>query len=237
MTASNGTKSEKRPVIIKKYANRRLYNTSTSSYVTLDHLCQMVKEDVEFVVYDAKSGDDITRQVLTQIIVEEESKGENLLPISFLRQLISFYGHGMGWMLPGYLEQMMKSFSGNREAMTKAMQDTMGGNFPFRGLEEMSKQNMAMFEQAMRMFSPFPEEQPPPVQPSSAPEVKEPPAPDQLDSLREQVELLRRQLGGGVDRRAGLRHHREDRSLLCVENGHILEARSVGYGQHRSQCG
>jgi polyhydroxyalkanoate synthesis repressor PhaR len=108
-------------VVIKKYANRRLYNTATSSYVTLDHLCQMVKEDVEFVVYDAKSGEDITRQVLTQIIVEEESKGENLLPISFLRQLISFYGHGMGWMLPSYLEQMMQSFTGNQEALAKAM--------------------------------------------------------------------------------------------------------------------
>ena len=163
----------------------------------------MVKEDVEFVVYDAKSGDDITRQELTQIIVEEESKGENLLPISFLRQLISFYGHGMGWMLPGYLEQMMKSFSGNQEAMAKAMQDAMGGHFPFRGLEEMGKQNMAMFEQAMRMFSPFPDDQPPPSPRSSAPEAKEPPAPDQLDSLREQVELLRRQLDKLSDDKKG----------------------------------
>jgi len=194
VTARNGTKDEKTPVTIKKYANRRLYNTATSSYVTLDHLCQMVKDDIEFVVYDAKSGDDITRQVLTQIIVEEEAKGENLLPISFLRQLISFYGHGMGWMLPGYLEQMMKSFSGNQEAMAKAMQDAMGGHFPFRGLEEMGKQNMAMFEQAMRMFSPFPDEQKPSARQASAPEATEPPAPDQLDSLREQVELLRRQL-------------------------------------------
>jgi polyhydroxyalkanoate synthesis repressor PhaR len=198
VTERTGKKDEEAAVVIKKYANRRLYNTATSSYVTLEHLCQMVKEDVDFVVYDAKSGDDITRQVLTQIIVEEEAKGENLLPISFLRQLISFYGHGMGWMLPGYLEQMMKSFSGNQEAMAKAMQDAMGGHFPFRGLEEMGKQNMAMFEQAMRMFSPFAEEQKPSAQSSREsappPEAREAPAPDQLDSLREQVELLRRQL-------------------------------------------
>ena len=92
------------PIVIKKYANRRLYNTATSCYVTLDHLCQMVKDDLDFVVYDAKTGDDITRPVLTQIIVEEESKGQNLLPISFLRQLIAFYGDNMQWMVPKYLE-------------------------------------------------------------------------------------------------------------------------------------
>ena len=100
------------PVTIKKYANRRLYNTATSSYVTLDHLCQMVKDGVEFVVVDAKSGEDITRSVLTQIIVEEEGKGDNLLPISFLRQIISFYGDNMQRMiLPSYLEHSMKMFS------------------------------------------------------------------------------------------------------------------------------
>ncbi|MFD1380706.1 polyhydroxyalkanoate synthesis repressor PhaR [Fodinicurvata halophila] len=118
------------PITIKKYANRRLYNTATSSYVTLDHLCQMVKDDVDFVVYDAKSGEDITRSVLTQIIVEEEAKGENLLPISFLRQLISFYGHGMRWMLPSYLEQTMEAFTANQEAIARNMQETMGVSFP-----------------------------------------------------------------------------------------------------------
>ncbi|MGD1877813.1 MAG: polyhydroxyalkanoate synthesis repressor PhaR [Kiloniellaceae bacterium] len=143
------------PVIIKKYANRRLYNTATSSYVTLDHLCQMVQEDVDFVVYDAKSGDDITRSVLTQIIVEEESKGQNLLPINFLRQLISFYGDSMQWMVPSYLEHMMEAFSQNQDRMRQSMQETFGGMFPFGNLEEVGKQNMALFESALRMFSPF----------------------------------------------------------------------------------
>lgn len=194
MTGNNGTNDENSPVIIKKYANRRLYNTATSSYVTLDHLCQMVKDDVEFVVYDAKSGEDITRQVLTQIIVEEETKGESLLPISFLRQLISFYGRGMDWMLPGYLEQMMKTFASNQEAMAKAMKDSMGGSFPFRGLEEVSKQNMAMFERAMRMFSPFPDDRNTPQADATAAQAKESSSAEQLENLREQVELLRRQL-------------------------------------------
>lgn len=143
------------PVTIKKYANRRLYNTATSSYVTLDHLCQMVKDGTDFVVYDAKTGDDITRSVLTQIIVEEESKGQNLLPIPFLRQLISFYGDNMQWLVPRYLEHSMKSFTGNQDKMREYFQNTFGSMFPFGGFEEMSKQNIAMFERAMRMFSPF----------------------------------------------------------------------------------
>src|SRR5271155_6171372 len=102
--------AEAAPVTIKKYANRRLYNTATSSYVTLEHLCQMVKDSVDFVVFDAKTGEDITRQVLTQIIVEEEGKGQNLLPISFMRKLIAFYGDSMQWLVPSYLESSMRSF-------------------------------------------------------------------------------------------------------------------------------
>jgi polyhydroxyalkanoate synthesis repressor PhaR len=143
------------PITIKKYANRRLYNTATSSYVTLDHLCQMVKDGMDFVVYDAKTGEDITRSVLTQIIVEEESKGQNLLPISFLRQLISFYGDNMQWVVPRYLEFSMQSFARNQEQMRDYFQNTIGGMFPFGTFEEMGKQNLAMFERAMRMFSPF----------------------------------------------------------------------------------
>src|ERR1700676_3722598 len=112
------------PVVIKKYANRRLYNTSTSSYVTLDDLCQMVKGGREFLVYDAKSGDDITRAVLTQIIVEEEQKGQNLLPISFLRQLIGLYGDNMQWLVPRYLEHAMTTFAHNQDQMRKSLQDT-----------------------------------------------------------------------------------------------------------------
>ena len=143
------------PITIKKYANRRLYNTATSSYVTLDHLCQMVQEGVDFVVYDAKSGDDITRTVLTQIIVEEEAKGQNLLPIKFLRQLIGLYGDSMQWMVPEYLDQMMEAFGANQERMRQSMQETFGGMFPFGNLDDMSRQNMALFENAMKMFTPL----------------------------------------------------------------------------------
>ena len=122
---------ENSPIIIKKYANRRLYNTATSSYVTLDHLCLMVQDGVEFVVYDAKSGEDITRSVLTQIIVEEEGKGQNLLPIKFLRQIIGLYGNSMQWMVPSYLDHMMEAFADNQERMRQSMQETFGGIFPF----------------------------------------------------------------------------------------------------------
>ena len=143
------------PITIKKYANRRLYNTATSSYVTLDHLCQMVKDGVDFVVYDAKTGDDITRAVLTQIIVEEESKGQNLLPITFLRQLISLYGDNLQFIVPRYLEHMMQTFATNQDHMRQTMKDTFGGMFPFNNIEQMSKQNMALFESAMKMFAPL----------------------------------------------------------------------------------
>lgn len=144
------------PITIKKYANRRLYNTATSSYVTLDHLCQMVKDNEDFVVYDAKTGDDITRSVLTQIIVEEEGKGgQNLLPIPFLRQLISFYGDSLGGLVPRYLEYSMQAFLRNEEQMRQYMQHALDGLFPFNPLEEINKQNVALFESAIKMFSPF----------------------------------------------------------------------------------
>jgi polyhydroxyalkanoate synthesis repressor PhaR len=148
--------AEAQPVVIKKYANRRLYNTATSSYVTLDDLSRMVKQGHEFVVYDAKSGEEITRAVLTQIIVEEEQKGQNLLPISFLRQLISLYGDSMQWLVPRYLDHAMSTFARNQEQMRKSLQDAFGGLFPFGPLEEMGKQNLALFEKTMKMFSPFP---------------------------------------------------------------------------------
>ena len=158
MTDTQGAPS-KPPVTIKKYANRRLYNTATSSYVTLDHLCQMVKDGVEFLVFDAKTGEDITRSVLTQIIVEEESKGgQNMLPVSFLRQLIGFYGDSLQSLVPRYLEFSMKSFARNQEQMRNylsSMHDTFGGLFPFGPFEEMGKHNMQMFEQAMNLFTPF----------------------------------------------------------------------------------
>ena len=149
------TTAQATPITIKKYANRRLYNTATSSYVTLDNLCQMVKEGTDFVVYDAKTGEDITRAVLTQIIVEEEGKGQNLLPISFLRQLIAFYGDSMQWLVPSYLESSMRSFAHNQEQMRRYLQETFGGMFPFGQFEQMGKQNMAMIERAMKMVFPF----------------------------------------------------------------------------------
>jgi polyhydroxyalkanoate synthesis repressor PhaR len=147
----------KQTITIKKYANRRLYNTATSSYVTLDDLSTMVKQGIEFNVYDAKTSEDITRSVLTQIIVEEEGKaGQNLLPVSFMRQLIGFYGNNMQWLVPKYLEHSMQTLAKNQEQIRSYFQTAFGGMFPFGStLEEMGKQNIAMFERAMRMFSPF----------------------------------------------------------------------------------
>ena len=187
--------SEKAPIVIKKYANRRLYNTATSSYVTLDYLCQMVKDGADFVVYDAKSGEDITRSVLTQIIVEEESKGQNLLPINFLRQLISFYGDNLQFLLPRYLEQSMEAFAHNQEQMRNYLKDSFGGMFPFGRFEELGKQNIAFLEQAMRMWNPF---KPPGGQPAAGDKPAEPArsaADNQnLDNLKAQMDAIQRQV-------------------------------------------
>lgn len=139
------------PVVVKKYANRRLYNTESSSYVTLEDLAQMVRQGRDFVVYDAKSGDDITRGVLTQIIVEEEAKGSHLLPESFLRQLIGFYGDSLQGVLPRYLEMTMQGFARQQEEMRRGMEQAFK---PF-SLEEVGQRNMAMMERAMSLFSPF----------------------------------------------------------------------------------
>src|SRR5579864_3256751 len=144
----------RKPIIVKKYANRRLYNTATSSYVTLDDLAKMIKEGGDFVVYDAKTSEDLTRSVLTQIIVEQEQKGQNLLPISFLRQLISFYGDSMQFLVPGYLEQAMVSFAKNQEQLRTNLRATFGA-FPFGQFEEIGKQNMVLFERALKMLSPY----------------------------------------------------------------------------------
>ena len=185
-------------VKIKKYANRRLYNTATSSYVTLDHLCQMVKEGTEFVVHDAKTGEDITRSVLTQIIVEEEGKGgQNLLPVSFLRQLISFYGDNLQALVPKYLDYSMGNFARNQEQMRKYMTDAFGGFFPFgQQFEEMSKQNLALFQNAMKtMFSPFGVDVPgsPDAKPTAPGEAK-PGAPSSIDELRAQMAAMQKRL-------------------------------------------
>lgn len=144
------------PIVIKKYANRRLYDTSASRYVTLDHLRELVKDGKDFQVVDAKSGDDLTRGVLAQIIFEEESKGETLLPVEFLRQLISFYGDSMQSMVPGYLNMSMDSFAKQQAEMREQMAEAMGSPAASMAImEEAAKRNMAMFQQAMSMFSPF----------------------------------------------------------------------------------
>jgi polyhydroxyalkanoate synthesis repressor PhaR len=188
-----------KPVVVKKYANRRLYNTATSSYVTLDDLAEMIKKGGDFVVYDAKTGEDLTRSVLTQIIVEQEQKGgQNLLPVSFLRQLISFYGDSMQVLVPGYLEQAMIQFARNQEQMRNSLRATFG-IFPFGQFEEMGKQNMALFERTLRMLSPYGRDsttggigaatEPPPEKTPA-----NPPQDPHLRRLEEQIEALRKQL-------------------------------------------
>jgi polyhydroxyalkanoate synthesis repressor PhaR len=156
---SESGKSGDERVVIKKYANRRLYNTASSSYVTLEHLSEMVKKGVDFVVYDAKTNEEITRSVLTQIIFEEESRGQNLLPIQFLRQLIRFYGDSMQALVPSYLELSLDSFTQQQERMRKQFADTLGGAMVGKGglgyFEDQVRQNMMLFDRAMKMFSPF----------------------------------------------------------------------------------
>lgn len=142
-------------ITIKKYANRRLYNTAESSYVTLDDLATMVQDGVDFTVHDAKSGEDITRSVLTQIIVEQEAKGNNLLPTGFLRQLIGYYGDNLQGLVPQYLDMTMESFARNHEQMNGYLENTLGGIYPFSSFEDMGRKNMAIFEQAMSMMTPF----------------------------------------------------------------------------------
>ena len=186
------TSKAQNPVVIKKYANRRLYNTQTSSYVTLDHLCEMVKAGTEFEVHDARSGEDITRSVLTQIIFEEEAKGQSLLPIHFLRQLIRLYGDSMQAFVPGYLDLSMQSFTKNQEAMRTRIAEAFGGGG--QTLENLTRQNFAMFERAMQMFSPFasgrrPEESEP--KSNGASEAK---PSDEISELKGEIEAMRKQL-------------------------------------------
>lgn len=182
------------PVIIKKYANRRLYNTQTSSYVTLDHLCEMVKRGVEFEVHDARTTEDITRSVLTQIIFEEEAKGQSLLPIRFLRQLIRFYGDSMQAFVPGFLDLSMESFTKNQDEMRSRIAEALGGGS--QALENLTRQNMAMFERAMQMFSPFaprPARADAPDTHSSGGASETRPSED-ISELKREMETMRKQL-------------------------------------------
>ncbi len=182
-------------IVIKKYANRRLYNTSKSCYVTLEHLAEMVREGDDFVVRDAKSDEDITRSVLTQIIFEEEAKGQNMLPTNFLRQLIRLYGDSLQGFVPSYLEASMETFAHNQEQMREQVAAAMGGNPALANFETMARTNMDWFENAMRMFTPF-------GQTGATVEPEKPAAPSapteegraELDELKEQLSRMQDQL-------------------------------------------
>jgi len=182
------------PIVVKKYANRRLYNTETSSYVTLDDLAAMVRDGRDFVVYDAKSGEDLTRSVLTQIIVEQEGKGQSMLPTSVLRQLIGLYGGNLQSLVPRYLEAAMASFTQQQDQMRDTIAKTMGGFMPFPGavpdLQEVGKQNIAMMERAMSLFTPFARRE------ENAPS-------DETEALKKEIETLRGELAALKSRSKG----------------------------------
>ncbi|SNZ20774.1 polyhydroxyalkanoate synthesis repressor PhaR [Cohaesibacter gelatinilyticus] len=177
--------------VIKKYANRRLYNTGTSTYVTLEDLSEMVKAEEDFVVFDAKSGDDITRSVLTQIIFEHENKGQNLLPIAFLRQLIRFYGDSMQTLVPSYLEFSMDNLTKDQDNLRKQLSESFG-NSAFDAMEEQVRRNTEMFENAMKMFMPFGAA----ASPLDAAMAKpaEPQDKNELDALKEQMADMQKML-------------------------------------------
>jgi len=178
-------------VVIKKYANRRLYNTATSSYVTLEDLRKMVQQDIEFCVIDAKTNEDLTRAVLTQIIVEEESRGQNLLPISFLRQIISMYEDNMRWTLPQYLETVMGWYGKNQQELQKQFTSSVGSVLP-PGIEEMQRGQMALFEKTMRMLNPLAGGGVPGMPSAPAPKPQPKPRADQeeINGLRDQIAAL-----------------------------------------------
>ena len=193
------TQSDPAPVIIKKYANRRLYNTSTSSYVTLDNLSQMVRQGGDFIVYDAKNGEDITRSVLTQIIFEEESRGQNLLPIQFLRQLIRFYGDSVQSLVPTYLEMSLDAFTRQQEQFRSQFAGAFGAAPGAKLYEDQVRQNLALFDRAMKMFSPFAfsPTSAAPAEPAASPAPRakaEASQADALEALREQMEAMQAQI-------------------------------------------
>ncbi len=182
------------PITIKKYANRRLYNTASSAYVTLADLAKMVKAGEDFVVYDAKTNEDITRSVLTQIIFEQEGvEGQSLLPIAFLRQVIRFYGDSVQALLPSYLEYSIEQFSGEhqkmRESMSRALDPNGYSTASFNALQELTRQNLAAFNKALGMFSPFPGSQ------GATPAAEAPKeSPSEISELREELSQMRRRL-------------------------------------------
>jgi len=199
------TKTEK-PITIKKYANRRLYNTGTSTYVTLEDLAKMVKKGEDFVVYDAKTGEEITRSVLTQIIFEQENKeGQNLLPIAFLRQLIRFYGDSMQMLVPRYLEVSIDSLTREQEKFRQQMAQAFGVG-AFTSLEEQVRRNMEMFERAFAMFAPFARRESQGGEAAAEPGKAAPKVGDiddlkrQLDEMQKKVDRLSEKKPGGGER-------------------------------------
>ncbi len=207
---SNKKSGAPEPIVIKKYANRRLYNTDASCYITLEQLCDLVKQGVDFEVHDARTGEDITRQVLQQIIFAEENKGQHLLPIQFLRQLIRFYGDSLQAFVPSYLEISMESFSRNQNEIRQKFADALGGKLGYRDLEQLTRQNMEFFDRAMRMFSPFsgagswgsqPDSRTAAKPADPEPEPASPGRKDEIQELKDQVEAMRRQLAELVQRK------------------------------------
>ena len=183
--------TDKQPTVIKKYANRRLYHTGTSTYVTLEDLAGMVRKGEDFVVFDAKSGEEITRSVLAQIIFEQENKeGPNLLPVTVLRQLIRFYGDSMQALVPSYLEFSMNNLSQEQQKLRDQMAQAFGPG-AFQAMEEQVRKNMGFFTEAMRMFSPFPQSGP--GAPDAKPAVKGEETND-LDSLKQQMAAMQAKL-------------------------------------------
>ena len=197
-SAASETKAEKSKaagerVVIKKYANRRLYNTASSSYVTLEHLSEMVKKHVDFVVYDAKTNDDITRSVLTQIIFDEENNGQqNLLPIQFLRQLIRFYGDSIQALVPSYLELSLDSFTQQQERMRSQLSETLGAGQGLKYFDEQIRQNMQLFDRAMKMFSPFTFPRPDEAPAKAA--AGKPEGDESLTDLKKRLEEMQQQI-------------------------------------------
>ena len=182
------------PVIIKKYANRRLYNTGTSTYVTLEDLATMVKQGEDFIVYDAKTGEDITRTVLTQIIFEQENKeGQNLLPITFLRQLIRFYGDSMQMLVPRYLEVSIDSLAKEQEKFRSQMAQAFGVG-GFGSLEDQVRRNMEMFERAFSMFAPFARREGQGAAEGEAAAAAVPGAGSDIDALKRQLDEMQKKI-------------------------------------------
>lgn len=198
MTKATGKSPE---IIIKKYANRRLYDTSTSQYVTLDYLRDLVKKGTTFQVIDAKSGEDLTRGVLAQIIFEEESRGANLLPVDFLRQLIGFYGDSLQSVVPGYLQMSMNSFAEQQETFRERMKEAITSpHASMAMIEEQTRRNMEMFGQAMRMFTPF--AAPPGSGTGTGSETAKPASEtesEDLSAMREELDAMRAKLDQLLD--------------------------------------